>query len=348
MYLLYYKMKAILPKREIRVLTSKQEASRRLNRKNKSSEDEQQYKLIDKEAIIKDIIKDQFPTFNRTKDTLDAILEYPIEITEFFGKSMTIFDFDSLPDWYSIPVIEKVHTNFSKYIKYVQEVISSNYIVTQNRNDFVSIGDFTQLLLTLLKAKEDIMINRLAEIVDMIIAKLNNYSTPGYAKYKSIIRVMNREFYNIAFLKIKPEIITSFESKIDYKHAVANYKRDYNITHLCYGGADESNVFDWVRVKAVIEYLTSNPIFVRIDKEEFSRSSGGFKHMIENKVKNGYCSSDDTIMACYLLGCKIYFGNCIGICLDPARDKKYRTKQKGIVYEEIFGRKIDIYPDSEE
>ena len=333
-------MKAILPKRGIRVLTSKQEASRRLNRKNK------QYK--DEEAIIKDIIKDQFPPFNRNKDTLDTILDEPIEITEFFGKSMTIFDSDSsLPDWYSIPVIEKVHINFSKYIKYVQEVISSNYIVTKNRNDFVSIGDFTQLLLTLLKTKEDIMINRLAEIVDMVIAKLNGYSTPGYAKYESIIRVLGREFYNIAFLKLKPELIKPFESKIDYKHAVANYKKDYNITHLCYQGADESKVFDWVRVKAVIEYLTSNPIFVRIDKEEFSRSSGGFKHMIENKLKNGYCSSNDTIMACYLLGCKIYFGNCIGICLDPARDKKYRKKQKGIVYEEIFGRKIDIYPDSE-
>lgn len=107
------------------------------------------------------------------------------------------------------------------------------------------------------------------------------------------------------------------------------------------------------KVKEVVKYLQSNPIFIRIDKEEFGRSSYGFKHVIEDQLKSKYCSNGVIIMACYLLGCKMYdfIGlNCtIGISIDPTRDKKYTNTPKRILEDEqYYKREINIYSNSDE
>jgi hypothetical protein len=287
-------------------------------------------------------VEDSPVTFNNKRETLNRVRD---EIYDSMRTVSIINENMSVPDWYSIPVIEKVHKVGGKYIKAIQSVISKYYTVTKNKEDFVSFHDFDMLLSTTLRNKS---INRLPEIIDMVIARLNKYSTPGYIDYKYNIRVFDRRgiFYNIAFLKLKDNLTKDFEINIDYENALINFYNCYNISVSDNGiTKDTTREINLERVKEVVEYIQSNPIFVRIDKEEFGNGSYGFKHDIEGELPSRYCSNGVVILACFLLGCQLYdIGesnslNCsIAICIDPVKDRRFRNASDTQLSNEMLAR----------
>lgn len=268
--------------------------------------------------------------FNNNTETLNYVLDYPVKIMNDSRKSITFFNESiSVVDWYSVPVIEKVHQIGAKYIKKIMSVLLSYYEMSENKKDIVDTSPFMTLLTRKLKGK---WIYRIREIVDMIIARFHGYKFPAYNEYKPHVNILRYDICVMGWLRIKPSIVKTFEDEeyIDYEKATDSFKRKYNQAIGDTGIGDEENPIKMDKVKGLVKYFHINPMYMRIDMIEFGQRSGSFKHFIQNDPSFGDWSNGTCILSCFLLGCEIYeiedLKCTIGIHINPSKYKKFEKK----------------------
>ena len=276
--------------------------------------------------------EEKYGCFNK-KGSLNKIIDKPIKVIKLdkdededdicTSKYMEVFVINptlSDADCYSIPLIEKLHIKAKKYIQAIQTVVLSYYIVTTNKQDFVELESFEELLGNVLPRSEDydfIKLDKIREIIDMVIVRFNNYSTPGYTDYNKSIELHNKFIDVIAYLKIKEELIIPFNCDLNYYNCVANFNKKYQ----CSISSVSTD-----KVKEIVEYIKNNNYFIRVDIPGFNSSAYYLRTFFYNKklLDLSIDSAIICIMACYLLGCRIHYVNkkrpCIcniGISINP-------------------------------
>lgn len=100
--------------------------------------------------------------------------------------------------------------------------------------------------------------------------------------------------------KIKIKNIRSFKDSIDY----TNCTEKFNSKYKC-----DIKLINLDKVKEVVEYIKRKPYFVMVDGEDLTISSYNLKCFLSRKkiIDKYNCDSNiQIILACYLLGCKIY------------------------------------------
>lgn len=266
-------------------------------------------------------LKEQtYNPFNNKKDVFGKILDIPIEEIvkdkdDDKCLKICIFKPDVLePDPYSITVIEKLHINGNKYIKIIQSIISSYFIVTKNKYDYIRLKTFKRLFSNMLTSKDydRVKLDKHREIIDMVIIRLNNYSVPDYMERAYNVDIEELDTKVIAYLKVNPSLFLRFNRELDYDNCIENFNKRYG-TSISTINIDE--------VKQVVEYIKKNSFLVRIDVKEFSIISYklssflreriplnlplNLEHFPEYNLEDNDNFTTICVIACYILGCKI-------------------------------------------
>lgn len=251
--------------------------------------------------------------FNYKEDVLDKILDSPVDETgmhedkEDTRPHIYIFDLSMTePDWNSIPFIEKLHNKARKYTEIIKSVILSYYTVTKNKHDTVRLTHFEDLLSEKLTGEKYsyMRLDKPRQIISMVIAKLNNYSTPNYMDCTTGAGISCPPENLLSYLRIKENIIKNFR----YNHRICRNGciEDFNKKYECNLPSVDIN-----KVKEIAEYIKSSSYFIRIDIEEFSIkaekvSNFMYKKSLLNDPRQHPESSIICLLACHILGCKIY------------------------------------------
>lgn len=276
--------------------------------------------------------------YNNNTSTLSKILPEPIEIFDpmFISSSlssskktvMTIIKED-LPDWFSIPVIEKVHKSAKKLVSQIQKIILSYYDLTYDGLYKVPYSEFHHFLLELPEYKE---YDRDCEIIDMVIAKLSDYNIlHDSTESRTYIGLEpNALITTIPGLKIKNYFIHSLQWRsVTYMNANSSNKAliDFESEYKCKltrGGIniiEKSNPINLPKVIQVAKFMLEMMLYTQQIGDR--KNSYVFKHIIERDAKNrkpvvefmnegSYVSNGEAILACFMLGCNIKYDKSMG------------------------------------
>lgn len=307
------------------------------NEDNDQNEDSQSDKS-DKSDTGSDSDKCCKVEYNHETTTMNEVLSEPIEIFDpmYISSSpsskstkKTIWTiFKDSPNWFSIPVIEKVHKSAKKYISQIQKIILSYYDLTHDGLYQIPYRDFHEFLVELPDYKE---YDCNDEIINMVIAKLSDYNILHDVRYEhTYIRLSSaHSIYTLPGLKMKSHFIRPLEWSSDSymnsdssNKALRNFESEYRCK-LTRGGINEkgSNPINISRVIQIAKFMLDMKL--HIQSVGLRQGSYGFKHIIEYEAKErkpvvefmnegSYVSNGEAILACFMLGCNIKYDKSMG------------------------------------
>lgn len=114
--------------------------------------------------------------FNNDDSTLCRIWDQPIDVTfhdDYVDKRLTIFDqSQELPDFYSMPVIEKILKSADKFVAQIQTIIISYFDITIDLKYSIDYDIFINIYNTLF---DNTIYENDLKIIDCVLIKICNY-----------------------------------------------------------------------------------------------------------------------------------------------------------------------------
>ena len=303
------------------------------NNDNYESDDTKLIVNIDNDSVLKYKKYNVDECYNYETDTLNIILDKPvINLNGMFNQPMGyVSDHGIMPDFNSIPVIDKLHKNMNQCTNQIKKVISKYYTLTDDVTDMISLNVFRRLWETL---PNYMMYLCYDVLLHMVISKLYNYKS--FFVRGNCEQVDNVYSYCITSLKLKSEFVLDFKIRIDtidnlmndfikiYGYVITQtgikkYNRTYDtfikkMNHQVFKCDKSDIVFDIKKIYKICNDMLNLPFkILNINHNDLYLSSNAlFEYFIKSSKKDTNVNIDfqlsngEVILVCFILGCKFY------------------------------------------